>query len=111
MADTPTSSPRIVPGAPPPVTKTQKKKRKGGKGKEESESSHLTIPDVTAAASVEKSPEEGDIKESVAAPQLVAQTSEGLLTPALDGKHSPVVEMLNKRLKTNGKKIVSSSCH
>lgn len=108
MPDTPVASPRVVPGAPPPVSKPQKKKRKGGKAKEESEGgSHLTVPDTTTAALIDKAPEEIDLKEGVVAPQLMAQVSEGLLTPARDGKQSPIVDMVSKRLKANNKKIVS----
>ncbi|TFK94620.1 hypothetical protein K466DRAFT_292806 [Polyporus arcularius HHB13444] len=109
MPDTPAPlTPRIVPGAPPPapVTKSQKKKRKGPKTKEGSDAgSHVVVPDTTSAALIEKAPEEADIKEGVVAPQLVAQPSEDAQTPTTDVKPSPVVEMLNKRLRTNGKKI------
>ena len=107
MSDTPIASPRIVPGAPPAVPKTQKKKRKGGKGKEASEDAPNVVSDSTSAALIEKAPEEPEIKEGLAAPQVVAQISEGPLTPAHEGKHSPVIEMLNKRSKVNAKKIVS----
>ena len=113
MPDTVTLTPRVVPGAPPPVapSKSHKKKRKAGKPKEESDGgSHVAVPDSAAAALIDKAPEEGDVKEGIVAPQLVAQPSlpsEGLQTPLLDVKPSPVVEMLNKRLKANGKKIVS----
>ncbi len=112
MPDTPAPlTPRIVPGAPPPapVTKSQKKKRKGPKTKEGSDAgSHVVVPDTTSAALIEKAPEEAEIKEGVVAPQLVAQPSEDAQTPTTDVKPSPVVEMLNKRLRTNGKKIVSA---
>lgn len=111
MPDTPvTLTPRAVPGAPPPppVTKSQKKKRKGPKTKEESDAgSHIAVPDTTSAALIEKAPEDTEIKEGVVAPQLVAQPSEDAQSPATDVKPSPIVEMLNKRLRANGKKIVS----
>ena len=113
MPDTPiTVTPRVVPGAPPPapVSKSQKKKRKGGaKTKEESEAgSHVAVPDTTSAALIEEAPKQSDVKEGVVAPQLVVQPSEGeAATPVGDQKPTPIVDMLNKRLKANGKKIVS----
>ncbi|KAI0743781.1 hypothetical protein C8Q80DRAFT_860101 [Daedaleopsis nitida] len=100
------STPRIVPGAPPPppLSKSQKKKRKTGKSKEESETgSHVAVPDPTTAALIEKAPDESDVKGGVVAPQLVAQPSEA---PSLDIKPSPVVDLLNKRIKANNKKII-----
>ncbi|RPD78222.1 hypothetical protein L226DRAFT_286231 [Lentinus tigrinus ALCF2SS1-7] len=109
MPDSPVIlTPRIVPGAPPPapVTKSQKKKRKGTQKKEESDTgSHVAVPDTTSAALIDKAPEETDIKEGAVAPQLVAQPSEDGQTPVTDVKPSPIVEMLNKRLRANGKKI------
>ena len=62
--------------------------------------------DTTTAALIDKAPAESDVKEGIVAPQLVAQASEEPQTP-VDVKPSPIVEMLNKRLKANGKKIVS----
>ena len=109
MPETITTTPRIVPGAPPPppVSKSQKKKRKTTKPKEASETeSHVAVPDTTTAALIDKAPAESDVKEGIVAPQLVAQASEEPQTP-VDVKPSPIVEMLNKRLKANRKKIVS----
>ncbi|KAI0655963.1 hypothetical protein C8Q70DRAFT_922658 [Cubamyces menziesii] len=107
MPETITTTPRIVPGAPPPppVSKSQKKKRKTTKPKEASETeSHVAVPDTTTAALIDKAPAESDVKEGIVAPQLVAQASEEPQTP-VDVKPSPIVEMLNKRLKANRKKI------
>ncbi|KAI0356158.1 hypothetical protein OH77DRAFT_1423757 [Trametes cingulata] len=107
MPETITTTPRVVPGAPPPPppSKSQKKKRKAAKPKEASESdSHVVVPDTTTAALIEKAPDEKDVKEGAVAPELVAQTSEGPQSP-VELKPSPIVEMLNKRLKANGKKI------
>ncbi|KAI0674982.1 hypothetical protein C8Q78DRAFT_965152 [Trametes maxima] len=107
MPDTITTTPRVVPGAPPPPpqSKSQKKKRKGAKPKEASEGeSHVAVPDTATAALIEKAPVESEVKEGVVAPELVAQTSEEPQTP-VELKPSPIVEMLNKRLKANGKKI------
>ncbi|KAH9855194.1 hypothetical protein C2E23DRAFT_751794 [Lenzites betulinus] len=107
MPETITTAPRVVPGAPPPPapSKTQKKKRKGGKGKDASESdAPVAVPDTTTAALIDHAPEESDIKEGVVAPQLVAQASTESHTP-VGLKATPIVDMLNKRLKANGKKI------
>ncbi|KAI0633408.1 hypothetical protein C8Q77DRAFT_1217818 [Trametes polyzona] len=108
MPETITTTPRVVPGAPPPPppSKSQKKKRKTAKPKDAASESdaHVVVPDTTTAALIEKAPDESDVKEGVVAPQLVAQASEESQTP--NGlKPSPIVEMLNKRLKANGKKI------
>lgn len=110
MPETVTTTPRVVPGAPPPPapSKSQKKKRKAGKPKEASESdAPVAVPDTATAALIEKAPEASDVKEGAVAPQLVAQVSEEPQTPA-ELKLSPIVDMLNKRLKANGKKIVST---
>ncbi|CDO76730.1 hypothetical protein BN946_scf184796.g24 [Trametes cinnabarina] len=109
MPETITTTPRLVPGAPPPppVSKSAKKKRKAGTKSKEPQSeteSHVVVPDTTTAALIEKAPEEKDVKEGAVAPQLVAQTSEEPPSP-VEVKPSPIVEMLNKRLKANGKKI------
>ncbi|KAI0371149.1 hypothetical protein BV20DRAFT_965824 [Pilatotrama ljubarskyi] len=107
MPETITTTPRVVPGAPPPPppSKSQKKKRKTAKTKEASEpDAHVVVPDTTTAALIEKAPEEKDIKEGTVAPELVAQTSEGSGT-SVELKLSPIVDMLSKRLKANGKKI------
>ncbi|KAL1942664.1 hypothetical protein VTO73DRAFT_4904 [Trametes versicolor] len=107
MPETVTTTPRVVPGAPPPPapSKSQKKKRKAGKPKEASESDvPVAVPDTATAALIEKAPEASDVKEGAVAPQLVAQVSEEPQTPA-ELKLSPIVDMLNKRLKANGKKI------
>ena len=51
---------------------------------------------------------ESDVKEEAVTPQLAVQLSEGeAMTPVGDVKASPIVDMLNKRLKANSKKIVS----
>ncbi|KAI0829685.1 hypothetical protein BC628DRAFT_1358217 [Trametes gibbosa] len=107
MPETITITPRIVPGAPPSPapSKTQKKKRKGGKPKEASETdAQVAVPDTATAALIDHAPEESDIKEGVVAPQLVAQISTEPHTP-VGLKATPIVDMLNKRLKANGKKI------
>ncbi|OSD04029.1 hypothetical protein PYCCODRAFT_1364691 [Trametes coccinea BRFM310] len=109
MPETITTTPRVVPGAPPPppVSKSAKKKRKAGAKSKEPQSeteSHVVVPDTATAALIEKAPEEKDVKEGAVAPQLVAQTSQEPDSP-VEIKPSPIVEMLNKRLKANNKKI------
>ncbi|KAH7913449.1 hypothetical protein BJ138DRAFT_1146015 [Hygrophoropsis aurantiaca] len=103
------SGTRYVPGAPPPapLSKTQKKKRKIVKNKNTDSpvEGSITIPDALTAALVEKAPEEPDVKEGALAPELVAGSDyapgseDSLLKP------SPVVELLQKRMKALNKKI------
>ncbi|OBZ68064.1 hypothetical protein A0H81_11920 [Grifola frondosa] len=99
---------RIVPGAPPPPpSKSQKKKRKVTKTKSSDDGAQVSVPDAMSAALLEQAPEESDLKEGSVAPQLVVQPSEEIQTPVEDvsQKPSPIVELLNKRLKANTKKI------
>lgn len=101
---------RFVPGAPPPapLSKAQKKKRKA-KVKTDSpdandidhpESPIITTPDVPAMPLIENAPDNNDSQKDVLAP--------GAETPDLPDelKHSPVVELVSKRLKATTKKIV-----
>ena len=74
------------------------------------------MPDAAAAALIETAPTETDVKEGAVAAELIAAPE----TPAPrevsplpeDGsvvggvRSSPIVEMLSKRLKATGKKIV-----
>lgn len=106
---------RIVPGAPPPtpLSKSQKKKRKTKvKSADPIAEAPVSIPDATSAALIEKSPETSDVKEGFVAPELLAQP-EIKATPVLEEeislKPSPLVELIHKRLKATGKKIVSVS--
>lgn len=116
MVDTPTTQTiRIVPGAPPPapLTKSQKKK-KVKTAKKTPEHDDVALPDAASAALTEKAPTEIDVKEGSVAPELVAQ-SEGQAsqTPVEDPslKATPIVDMLNKRLKQIQKKIVSTGAY
>ncbi|KAF8348403.1 hypothetical protein F5887DRAFT_647004 [Amanita rubescens] len=113
MPESLASQQRIVPGAPPPapLSKTQKKKRKAKvkTGPENSpidtndidhpESPIITTPDAPAIPLVENAPDAGDSQKDVLAP--------GQETPDLPDelKHSPVVELVSKRLKATTKKI------
>ncbi|KAJ3992708.1 hypothetical protein F5050DRAFT_1787057 [Lentinula boryana] len=100
---------RVIPGAPPPPppTKSQlKKKRKAKtKGNEQTGDSLVEIPDPTTAALVEKAPEATDIQQGIVAPELVAQPSQSEATDDLTLKLSPIVDLVNKRLKATNKKI------
>ena len=128
---------RIVPGAPPPppLTKTQKKKRRAAKkegvagGAVDSEpdtpaTNNVVLPDTHAAALTEKAPGQKDMKSGAVADELLAKRSTTPAAPASEAprseaggdaggsvigsaKSSPVVDLLNKRLKALGKKIVS----
>lgn len=114
---------RIVPGAPPPapISKSQKKKRKAAAIKKTaSEQSngaeHVVVPDAAASALIEQAPTENDVKEGSVAPELVAQSEAQVtreVSPVPGGgekKPSPIVDMLNKRVKATTKKIVRVSC-
>ncbi|OCB88720.1 hypothetical protein A7U60_g4101 [Sanghuangporus baumii] len=112
---------RFVPGAPPPapLSKTQKKKRRGVAKKDsgaESEpetpaTNSVKLPDAHAAALTEKAPEEKDVKSGAVAEELVAKPPEAPKSEAGGDaapgsvKPSPVVDLLNKRMKALGKKI------
>ncbi|KAG2150828.1 hypothetical protein DEU56DRAFT_778690 [Suillus clintonianus] len=106
MADAPNI--RIVPGALPPTSqsKIQKKKRRSTKPKtaDSPAEGSVIIPDVASAALVDRAPEEADLKEGTVAPELVAP-SEAPTFDDLTSKSSPVVELLQKRLKSLNKKI------
>lgn len=102
---------RIVPGAPPPKapTKSQKKKRKGKGGKDEP-----AIADATSAALVETAPETpADVAPELAAPEeakvAVAQTAPEVPLEEGEKKKNPLIEVIHKRLKVHGGKLVSSS--
>ena len=102
------STVRIVPGAPPPdPSKMQKKKRRANKPKtaESPAEGSVVLPDATPAMVVEQSSEQANLKEASVAPEHVAPSE----APTFDDpilKSSPVVEILQKRLKALNKKIV-----
>ena len=113
MADTPTTPTfRVVPGAPLPAPLTKSQKRKKAKSAKKSpEHEDVVLPDATSAAPTEKAPTEVDVKEGSVAPELVVQPEgQAPQTPVEDPslKATPIVDMLNKRLKQIHKKIVSS---
>jgi hypothetical protein len=112
MSDTPTQ--RYVPGAPPPVlaSKSSKKKRKTGKGSRSEDSpalSSVAIPDSTAP--IEKTQDASDVKDGPLVDSLPVDphSTNGLSSGqhALDeAKHSPIVDLFQKRIKSTNKKIV-----
>ncbi|THH00884.1 hypothetical protein EW026_g1695 [Hermanssonia centrifuga] len=110
MSDSPaTPTIRLVPGAPPPpASKTQKKKRKTTKKQSGQPEEQVVVPDAHTSALIEHAPSVDDIKEGTVAPELVAQPSESArdLSPGPDELLSPIVDMLNKRLKATNKKIL-----
>ncbi|KAJ7594568.1 hypothetical protein C8J56DRAFT_927057 [Mycena floridula] len=101
-----TQTSRIVPGAPPPLplSKTQKKKRKGkGKSNGDEPSSPGPLSAPLAAAVVEKASEpEAALQNGHVAPQAQSETP---IEPETSFKPSPIVELINKRLKASNKKI------
>ncbi|KAJ4487339.1 hypothetical protein C8J55DRAFT_507647 [Lentinula edodes] len=110
MSETPVQ--RLVPGAPPPppLTKSQLKKKRKSKTKtnEQAGESLVAITDASTAALAEKAPEATDIQEGIVAPELVVQTSQSeaqSTTEDVTLKLSPIVDLVNKRLKATNKKI------
>jgi hypothetical protein len=116
MSDTPTQ--RYVPGAPPPVpaSKASKKKRKIGKGCRSEDSpalSSVAMPDSTSAT-LEKTPDASDAKDGTVVDSLPADphSTNGIPSgqPAFDeAKPSPIVDLIQKRIKATNKKIVRLS--
>jgi len=108
----PTPPQRIVPGAPPPpsLSKSQKKKRKSvvkpKLADAPSAESILTISEPNSAALAEKTPEEVDVKKSTVA-EAVNTPLEPIQEVVASKKPSPVVELLNRRIKVQTKKLVS----
>ncbi|KAK1236464.1 hypothetical protein PQX77_000300 [Marasmius sp. AFHP31] len=105
---------RAVPGAPPPVTlsKSQLKRLRKSKGKTEESSpatSHVELPDTKSAALTETAPGPSDIREGSVAPELVAEQPVQEEEVAL--KPSPIIELVNKRLKASSKKITRISSY
>jgi hypothetical protein len=92
---------RIVPGAPPPLlSKSQRKKRKT-KAKSTEPESPIAIPEPMTPAVVEKVPELSDVKPGAVASdvsQRETQTPQVVEDESLY-KPSPIVELINKRLK------------
>jgi hypothetical protein len=104
---------RIVPGAPPPppVSKAQKKKRKAAAKKSSDQVDEpTTVPDAHTAALIEHAPTKDEVTEGTLAPELITRAdSTAPVSPGGvdEAKVSPLVDMLNKRLKATNKKIVS----
>jgi hypothetical protein len=108
---------RVVPGAPEqPSSKNQKKRRKGNKS---AVSPALTttssaIPDAASAALVDHAPDATSVQDGSVAPELVAEPTtplehgSGSAATGTTGpnKKSSVWEMVNRRQKALGKKIV-----
>ncbi|KAH9083766.1 hypothetical protein EDB83DRAFT_43884 [Lactarius deliciosus] len=113
MSDTP--SQRYVPGAPPlPLpSKSSKKKRKTGKGGTSEDSpalSSIAIPDSASPALAEKLPDTSDTKDGPVPETLPADPRATNGSPSgqhvLDEtKHSPIVDLIQKRIKAATKKI------
>ena len=105
---------RLVPGAPQPIalSKSQRKKRKTGTKSRTPGSpaeGSVTLPDAPSAAPVDSIPNETDPKEDNVVPEPVA-ASEAATHDDLNPKCSPVVELLQKRMRALNKKIVCPLC-
>ena len=97
---------RIIPGAPPSIelSKSQKKKRKAAKGDD------TQSPVVAESASSDKGQGHAETHES--APGLISRAESQAPQLAEDDqllKPSPIVDLMNKRLKAMTKKIASAS--
>jgi hypothetical protein len=73
--------------------------------------SSVTIPDSTSAALIERAPDPSDVKDGPVADSLLVDPhrANGIPSsqPAADeAKHSPTVDLIQKRIKTTNKKIV-----
>ncbi|KAG2069976.1 hypothetical protein BDR04DRAFT_1142977 [Suillus decipiens] len=103
MTDAPNAC--VVPDALS-LTKSQKKKCRSNKPKiaDSPAEGPVIIPDATSVVLVDRTPEEADAKESTFAPDLVTP-SEDPTFEDMTSKSSPVVELLQKRLKLLNKKI------
>ncbi|KAG6378052.1 hypothetical protein JVT61DRAFT_13733 [Boletus reticuloceps] len=108
MAETAPAT-RLVPGAPPPVaqSKSQRKKRKTGTKSKTPESpaeGSVTIPDAPCAALADSAPNEIDLKEDNTVPEPAA-ASEAPTHDDVNPKCSPVIELVQKRMRALNKKI------
>jgi len=106
----PVALPRLVPGAPPPIalSKSQRKKRKtGAKSKTPGSPAEgsVTIPDAPSAVLIVSPPNETDPKEDIVPTEPVAP-SEAPTHDDLNPKSSPVIELVQKRMRALNKKIV-----
>jgi hypothetical protein len=111
MSDTPTQ--RYVPGAPPPVpaSKSSKKKRKTGKGARSEDSPALSSVAIPDSAPIEKTQDASDVKDSPLVDSLHVDphSTNGLSSSQHahdEAKHSPIVDLFQKRIKSTNKKIV-----
>lgn len=106
---------RIVPGAPPPppLSKSQKKKRKSVlKTKVPDAPSAepvLSNSDSKVETLVENALEEADVKKEDAPEAVAVPPVEPIqeVAPDKSKKASPAVELLNRRIKVQTKKLVS----
>ncbi|KNZ76684.1 hypothetical protein J132_09217 [Termitomyces sp. J132] len=102
---------RIIPGAPPPapLTKSQRKKRKAKKATESTPDSPEAPVDVASSVLTEQAPEAEEVREAS------TTTAPELQTPAVEEevvlKPSPIVELIQKRLKATSKKITRISAY
>ncbi|KAG6875034.1 hypothetical protein C0992_005482 [Termitomyces sp. T32_za158] len=98
---------RIVPGAPPPapLTKSQKKKRKAKKATESTPDSPEATVDATSTVLAEQAPEAEETREASTTIAPERALEEEALKP------SPIVELVQKRLKATSKKITRISTY
>ena len=103
---------RIVPGAPPPapVSKSQKRKKKPTA----KDGDNLEVPDTPVSAQIAVAPSLEDGNNGSVGSQFLAQPDDiPEATTPINGAHktTPLVDMLNKRIKATNKKIVRYLFH
>lgn len=94
---------RYVPGAPPPAPPKVAKKKRATKPAGIKKVDEDGIPSPLSAALIEVAPSESDVRDGSVAAELVAGESEKEKKPP-----SPIVELINKRIRPLKKKIVRS---
>ncbi|KAL4078505.1 hypothetical protein V8B97DRAFT_1937661 [Scleroderma yunnanense] len=109
MADITSPATRIIPGAPPalPSSKSQRKKRKANKTKtpDSPAEGSPSLPDAHSSTPLDKAPEESEAKEVAGAVEFAA-ASEAPTNDDAQLKPSPVIELLQKRMRALNKKIL-----
>ncbi|KAK0505025.1 hypothetical protein EDD18DRAFT_1127317 [Armillaria luteobubalina] len=106
---------RIVPGAPPPppLTKSQIKKKRKAKAKANESIPESFLPTPDSATVAEKEGENIAVQNGTVAQEATAQEEvpAAPAEPEVPLRTSPIVELINKRLKATNKKILRISSY
>jgi hypothetical protein len=110
MIADPALQPRIVPGAPPPVplSRSQLKRRRKAQKKDGDQDEGPASVVVTPAPSAHQALEPEEAREGTLALETTPLPEAASPLPEEESilKNSPIVELVNKRLKVTTKKIV-----